>query len=148
MYDVYLIKAGDTLDSIANKYGITTSDIIKINGELTELKPGMYIVVPKIKNNFFDMYTIKKGDNLYKIAKEYGVDENLLAQLNGLNKTDYIYPNQTIMVPKKGVKIYVTGEGDTLQGVINGLRANLNTLMNQNSKLYLYPGQLIVFKEN
>lgn len=147
MYDVYLIKAGDTLDSIANKYGITTSDIIKINGELTELKPGMYIVVPKIKNNFFDMYTIKKGDNLYKIAKEYGVDENLLAQLNGLNKTDYIYPNQTIMVPKKGVKIYVTGEGDTLQGVINGLRANLNTLMNQNSKLYLYPGQLIVFKE-
>lgn len=148
MYDVYLIKAGDTFDSIANKYGITTSDIIKINGELTELKPGMYIVVPKIKNNFFDMYTIKKGDNLYKIAKEYGVDENLLAQLNGLNKTDYIYPNQTIMVPKKGVKIYVTGEGDTLQGVINGLRANLNTLMNQNSKLYLYPGQLIVFKEN
>lgn len=148
MYDVYLIEAGDTLDSIANKYGITTSDIIKINGELTELKPGMYIVVPKIKNNFFDMYTIKKGDNLYKIAKEYGVDEKLLAQLNGLNKTDYIYPNQTIMIPKKGVKIYVTGEGDTLQGVINGLRANLNTLMNQNSKLYLYPGQLIVFKEN
>ena len=54
-----------------------------------------------IMNPFYDSYEIKKGDTLYQISKEYNVNTKLLAQLNGLNLDDYIYPGQTILIPKK-----------------------------------------------
>ena len=38
------------------------------------------------------------------IAKEYNTDYNLLAMLNGMKVEDYIYPNTTILVPKKDIK--------------------------------------------
>ena len=49
---------------------------------------------------YYDYYTIKRGDNLYQIAKSYNVNASLLAALNGLDLNEYIYPNQVIMVPK------------------------------------------------
>ena len=51
-------------------------------------------------------YEIKKGDTLYQISKEYNVNTKLLAELNGLNLDDYIYPGQTILIPKKNVSYY------------------------------------------
>ncbi|UKI29308.1 MAG: LysM peptidoglycan-binding domain-containing protein [Clostridium sp.] len=44
---------------------------------------------------------LKRGDNLYQIAKNYNVNPSLLAALNGLDLNEFIYPNQVIMVPKK-----------------------------------------------
>ena len=59
-----------------------------------------------MNNDFFDKYIVKKGDNLYQIAMKNNINYKLLAQLNGLNTNDYIYPNQTILVPNKGTKLY------------------------------------------
>ena len=49
---------------------------------------------------YYEYYTIKRGDNLYQIAKNYNVNPSLLAALNGLDLNEFIYPNQVIMVPK------------------------------------------------
>ena len=41
----------------------------------------------------------------------------MLAQLNGINKSDYIYPNQTLLIPKAGSILYITAAGDTLSEI-------------------------------
>ena len=107
MYEIYDIKDGDTLESIAYMYDITVQDIKDINGDVSNFRAGGNIIVPKKRNAYFDTYPIKKGDSLYAISKEYGLSPSLLAGLNGLNLNDYIYPGDSIMVPKSGVSVYI-----------------------------------------
>ena len=147
MYEIYDIKDGDTLESIAYKYDITVQDIKDINGDVSNFRAGGNIIVPKKRNAYFDTYSIKKGDSLYAISKEYGLSPNLLAGLNGLNLNDYIYPGDSIMVPKDGVSVYITAQGDTVDSVIRGMNANRDVFLKENDRIYLYPGQLIVYKE-
>lgn len=103
MYDVYQIMAGDTIDAIANKFGTNSSVIRQLNPN-SGFGVGSMIVVP-VTNQYFDIYTIKKGDSLYEIARKYNTDYNLLAMLNGISTNDYIYPDTTILVPKKMLSI-------------------------------------------
>lgn len=100
------------------------------------------------ENEYFNYYTIKKGDNIYQIAREYKVNPTLLALLNGLNSTDYIYPDQTIMIPKKEFSYYITKEGDTLSTVAETFNTNITNLLKYNNVIYLQEGQLIVNKIN
>ncbi len=147
MYEIYDIKDGDTLESIAYMYDITVQDIKDINGDVSNFRAGGNIIVPKKRNAYFDTYSIKKGDSLYAISKEYGLSPSLLAGLNGLNLNDYIYPGDSIMVPKSGVSVYITAQGDTVDSVIRGMNANRDVFLKENDRIYLYPGQLIVYKE-
>lgn len=148
MYDVYVIKNNDTISDIARKYNTSPSVIYQINGITSDavLVPGTTIIVPKTSSNYFDYYTVTSGDNLYQIATKSGIDYNLLAQINGIDVNDYIYPNQKIMIPKKGVNFYITKEGDTLEELANKLRTNVNNLLMQNRRIYLLPEQLVVYK--
>ena len=96
---------------------------------------------------YYTYYVIKSGDTLYKIAKDYNLNPKLIAELNGLKYDEYIYPNQTIILPKKGVQYYITKEGDTLKSVVNIFGANKEDLVNQNETIYLLDGQMIFYKE-
>ncbi len=97
---------------------------------------------------FYDSYEIKKGDTLYQISKDYNVNTKLLAELNGLNIDDYIYPGQTILVPKKNVSYYITKEGDTLKGISEIFNVKENDIINSNDTIYLTPGQMIYYKRD
>lgn len=133
------------MESIASRYGLTASELRNLNPS-SSFGVGTNVIVPK-ENNNFDIYTIEKGDTLYEIARKYNTDYNLLALLNGLNVTDYIYPDMTIMVPKRDVKYYITKNNDTLMGVNRLLEGDINKLIKENSNIYLKEGQLIVYKD-
>lgn len=150
MYDIYTTLENDTIESISDKYNITPYVLYQLNGLPinSKITPNTNIVVPKISNTYFDYYTIKKGDTLYKIADKYNVDYNLLALINGLDSNDYIYPNQVISVPKNGVKYYIVNKDETLLDIANKLNTNISNIINQNNKLYLTEDQLIVYKPN
>lgn len=151
MYQTYPVQEGDTILSIAKRLDLDPYEIGKLNGILldTPLRSGTYIVIPSEEHQVFDVYTIQKGDSLYSIAQKFGVNLADLTLLNGLEPGEYIYPNETLLVPKKGVRIYVTKEGDTLNGVITELDALPLELVLQNEKIYLVPNQLVLYrKEN
>ena len=99
-----------------------------------------------LSQDFFDIYVIKKGDNLYEISKEYNINPMLLAALNGLNMDDYIYPNQELLIPKSGFIYYISAEGDTIDLVANKFNTNIEEVM-KNNTIYLLPGQLLVHKK-
>ena len=145
MFDTYIVKEGDTIKSISSKSGISEDIIYQLNGYYDTLTPGTVLVIPKTSSKYFNYYTISKGDTLYQIAKKYNINPSLLAQINGLNENDYIYPNQTILVPKEGSKLYITEEGDTLNEVVKGLNADINKLLEQNNNIYLQKEQLIIY---
>lgn len=145
MYGIYRIKEGDTIDSLSEVYGVSPEILRNLNRNST-FAIGTNIIVPTMKE-YFDIYTIEKGDNLYNVAKEYNTDYNLLALLNGLKIDDYIYPDMNILVPKKDIKYYITKDNDTLLSVNRLLNSNINKLLSQNNNIYLKEGQLIVYKD-
>lgn len=146
MYDTYIIEKNDTIGSISSKFNTSPEVLYQLNGYILDLIPGNTLVVPKITSEYFDYYTVNKGDTLYKIASDNNIDPNLLAQLNGINKSDYIYPNQTLLIPKAGSILYITATGDTLSEIAKGFNVSLEKLISQNDNIYLQPEQLIVYK--
>ncbi len=101
-----------------------------------------------LSSPYYVAYEIKKGDTLYQISKEYNVNTKLLAELNGLDLDDYIYPDQVLLVPLKDVSYYITKEGDTLDmlGLVFGV--NTYNLIEQNKTIYLKEGQMIYYKRD
>lgn len=97
-------------------------------------------------NNYFEYYEIKKGDTLYDIARRYNINPELLASLNGLNYDDYIYPDQTILIPKANYSYYITKKGDTLSSVGDIFGSDKDSLLKENPTIYLLEGQLLVKK--
>ena len=146
MYDTYIIQKNDTIESISSLFNVSPNILYELNGYNLELKPGLKLIVPKKRNDYFDYYKVISGDNLYNIAQKNNISSKLLAQLNGINEFDYIYPNQILLIPKAGSILYFTSAGDTLSGIVKGLKANLETLLIQNKNIYLQPEQLIVYK--
>lgn len=98
-------------------------------------------------DTYFDYYTISKGDNLYKISKEYNINPDLLASLNGLNLNDYIYPGQILLVPNQNYSYYITKSGDTLEIVANTFKESIDKLLKDNKTIYLSEGQMLVSKK-
>lgn len=147
MYRVYQVQQGETLDSIAKNLNTTSDTLKKLNGinNNTELLAGSFIIVPMVDDRFIN-YTVKTGDSVYSIGRAYDVDPDLLLKINGLEKEDYIYPNQEIIIPTKNYKFYITKDGDTLTSVIDNLKIDYNTLLGNNKELFLEEDQLIIYK--
>ena len=94
MYKIYKVTTGDTLESIAKKFNTTVRELQDINGK-DYISFGEMIIVPNNQNDdWFDTYIVQKGDNLYAIAQKYNISLIDLLNINGLDKDDYIYPNQ------------------------------------------------------
>lgn len=99
-------------------------------------------------DTYFEYYTIKKGDSLYKIAKDYNINPSLLASMNGFDMNDFIYPGQVLLIPNKNYSYYITKSGDTLDSVIKILNEDIKKLLNENKNIFLLEGQMIVKKKN
>ena len=89
--ETYTVKSGDTLYSIANKYGITVNEIKNLNGLSSNLLSiGQVIKIPTTNtsisenNTIPETYTVKSGDTLYSIANKYNTTVSKLKTLNNL----------------------------------------------------------------
>ena len=148
MYDKYIIKKGDNLYNIAKNYNTSIDYLLDINNLTynSGIRAGKEIIVPKGKESYFNTYVIEKGDTLYGISRRYNINPELLAALNGLNLDDYIYPNETILIPKNGYSYYITKEGDTISLVSDRFNITSEKLLKENPAIYLMEGQLLVKK--
>lgn len=149
MFESYILKEGDNLQSIANKYNTSVKILQDINNlyYTEDLREGMEIVVPTESKDYFNYYVVEKGDTVYGIARKYNINPELLASINGLNNDDYIYPKEQILIPKNGYSYYITAEGDTLEEVIKVFNSNKDKFLNENKTIYLMSGQLLVNKK-
>ncbi len=93
--DYHIVKKGDTLASIAKKYGISISDLKELNDlRAKRLKIGQKILLKKSGPR---TYTVKKGDNIWKIAKRFNLDADEIMELNEL-ESDELKPGQKLIL--------------------------------------------------
>lgn len=146
MYKVYIVEPGETIDSIAKNLNITTTLLNEINGFdiNTVLEVGDQIIIPKT-NNSNGIYIVKRGDNPYSIAQKYNISVDDLLMYNGLEKDDYIYPNQKILIPNMKQKYYVTKSGDTINNLSNKMNLPINKIIELNDNIYLIPDQMLFY---
>ena len=107
----YTVKSGDTLSGIATRHGVTVNQLKQWNG----LTSNNIRVGQKLKLNSsssasaasasssgdYSTYTVKSGDSLYSIAKNYsGVSAQDIMNFNGMSSSN-IKPGMKIKIPKK-----------------------------------------------
>ena len=149
MNKIYQIEIGETLESIATKLGTDVETLKQINGinGNVSLMPGSFLIVPTLDDRFIT-YTVKQGDTIYSISSSYGVDPALVLKLNGLERENYIYPDQKILVPNSNYQYYITKENDTIMSISQALNKSVSELLQSNEKLYLEPDQMIIYNKN
>lgn len=147
--ETYLVQEGDNLLTIAEKFNVRVIDLIQKNGleDTYVLTPGMELIIPRSTPKGFTTYTIQKGDSLYSIAKKLGnVTPDQLAQINGLEINEYIFPDQKIIIPEEDVIVYITKEGDTIKTVAEAIGTTSDHLIFYNPNVYLLPEQLLAYQ--
>lgn len=143
----YIVGPNDTLNKIAEYYGVSVDEIVELN-DLNDkiIEEGMILKIPiELKIGY---YTVLVGDDLYSIANKFDIPVETLSKLNGLKVGEYIYPNQKLIVPLEGYKVYITKNGDTIFGIGDTLDIPIENVIEGNPNLYLLPDQLIVYREN
>ena len=68
---IYTVRPGDTLYTIAQRYGVTT-DVLIYDNQISDplrLVPGQALFIPVTSVS----YTVRPGDSLYRIARSYGL---------------------------------------------------------------------------
>lgn len=95
----YKVKSGESLTSIANKYGVSVADLAKTNNLSTNasLRIGQTIKVPKLTTT----YKVKSGDSLIGLAKKYGMSVDELAKMNNLKANEQLKIGQVLTVPNQ-----------------------------------------------
>ncbi len=109
----YKVRRGDNLWRIANAYGTTVGSIKRANSLISnEIYPGMSLMVPKSSSSItryvysgsdagdkdYVVYTIRRGDTLWKIAKDYKVDISDLARWNNISSKSRLYPGDKLKI--------------------------------------------------
>lgn len=136
----YTVKAGDTLWSIAKKNNISVLELKQANGLTSSvLKIGQVLTIPlksssSIKNN---IYTVKAGDTLYKIAQNYDTTVNEIIKLNNLTSTSISIGQKlsipTEMTPVQEISTYTVKAGDTLYKIAKDNNTTVNDLIKLNN---------------
>ena len=138
----YTVKAGDTLYGIAKAYGLSVDDLKKMNGlKNNSISIGQKILVGGtgeiIDGTDYDSYVVKSGDNLYAIARKYGITVDKLKDINNLS-SNLLNVGQKLLVPKNDSNKYIVKAGDSLYKIamVNGTTIteliNLNELTTTN----------------
>lgn len=81
---VYVVEKGDNLYSIAKNFGISVDSLMNANNLTnTDLSIGQVLTIPASgSSSNYITYTVKKGDDLYSLAKRYKTTVNAIKEIN------------------------------------------------------------------
>ena len=146
--DTYVVKKGDTLYSIANKYNTTVDNLKKINNlENNDLSIGQVLLLKTDTTEpNTNTYIVKVGDTLYSIAREFNTTPDALRDLNTLN-TNILSIGQQLLIPTTQT-VYTVEKGDTLYGVARKFNTSVDKLkeINNLTSNILSIGQQLIIK--
>lgn len=101
---IYVVKRGDTLYSISQKYGVPLNELISLNmfTNPEQLVVGQTVFIPREDIS----YTVVRGDTLYSIARKYGISlDSILAANPRITPPYTIYPGDKITIPLEPQKL-------------------------------------------
>jgi len=105
-YEMHIVSEGDTLWSISNKYKIDITDVSRMNSlnQNSILRLGQQLTIgnKNIHRNIESkkrtiLYSVKQGDNLYKISDIFDVSVDSIKKINEFESSD-LMPGQIIKI--------------------------------------------------
>lgn len=134
----YVVKAGDTLWSIARNSGLTVAELKALNnltsnslsiGQVLKIKEGT-------SSPTGETYTVKSGDTLYSIARKYNLSVDQLKAINDLT-TSALSIGQVLKVSttngEEETNYYIVKKGDSLYKIANMYGTTVNELKSLNN---------------
>ncbi len=104
----YKVKPGDTLYGIGKKFGLSYRSIMQRNDlQSVLIKPGWKLALP---SGGFEVHTVKQGENLYRIARRYGVR---VAEIKAASRMAAGGPSGALIQP--GMKLLIPAGSNSLQ---------------------------------
>lgn len=96
----YTVRSGDTLSSIASKFGTSYQALASLNGISNPnlIYVGQVLRVSGSASAGSVYYIVRAGDNLSAIASRYGTSYQSIASLNGLANPNLIFAGQTLKI--------------------------------------------------
>ncbi|KGR79220.1 hypothetical protein CD29_07710 [Ureibacillus manganicus DSM 26584] len=99
-------------------------------------------------------YVIKKGDTLYRIARNFGVTVSSIVETNNIKNPNLIYPGDELHIVKNNSSqssfnksnTYVVKSGDTLWNIAKKFGTSVDKLVKENNiknRNLIYPGDLL-----
>lgn len=153
----YVVRFGDTLWSIARRFGTTVQAIVQANGIINPnyIWVGQVLCIPygtPPPTPSPAVYIVQPGDTLWSIARRFGTTVEAIAWVNGIVNPNYIYVGQRLIIPggiypPPGQIVYTVRWGDTLWSIARRFGttawaiALANNLWNPN---FIYVGQQLV----
>ena len=133
----YTVKAGDTLYGIAKEYGLSVEELKKMNDlKNNNLSINQKLLVSGTGENIiggdYDTYIVKSGDNLYAIARKYGISVDKLKIINNLS-SNLLSIGQKLLVPKLQSNTYVVKSGDNLYKIAKEKGTTVDDLIKINN---------------
>lgn len=152
----YIVKKGDSLYSIANKYNTTVDELKRINnltsnilsiGQVLKLPSDKVSDVEKEENTI--SYTVQKGDSLYSIARKYSTTIDKIKDLNNLT-TNLLSIGQVLLIPTDTnlETTYTVQKGDSLYSIAKKYDTTVDRLkqLNNLSSNLLSIGQILIVR--
>jgi len=139
----YVVQPGDTLNSIAARFGTNLVGLLELNPtlRLRTLTEGMSLCVPRVPqrppcvNGAY--YIIREGDSFYNIARTYEIPLNLLLEANPEANPYDLKVGQEICIPNVppgcpfGTVVTIQ-EGTRLSDILISYNLSLNELIGSN----------------
>lgn len=99
-YNLYTVRAGDTLSAIARQYRTTVAELVKRNdiADPNLIYVGQVLRLPKQAEGYV-LYPVVRGDTLSALARQYHTTVTALVDLNGIANPNLIYVGQILRIP-------------------------------------------------
>lgn len=129
----YIVKSGDTLYKIANMYNLSVDELKELNSLTSNIiSIGQKLLIEKnIKPNTI-VYTVQKGDSLWRIAKNFNTTVDDLIKLNNLS-TINLQIGDKLLIPIPINNIYTIKKGDTLWSIAKSNNTTVDIIKQLNS---------------
>ena len=173
----YTVRRGDTLSTIARRHGVRMSELVALNGLRSKhrIRIGQKIKLPTDGSSSSastrtasyspskkaastpaalpesGLYTVRRGDNLSKIADNFGLTIADLVAMNDLPSRNRIHAGQQLRVSRGGAiadvdetATYTVRSGDNLTEIARRFGITLGDLVAMNglrSRNRIHPGQ-------
>lgn len=102
---IYIVKRGDTLTSIAQKFGVSINSIISINNISNPnlIFVGQRLKIPRnsieiTKDTSHLLYRVRRGDTLYAISRRYNTSIANIVRLNRIANPNLIFPGELLRI--------------------------------------------------
>jgi LysM repeat protein len=163
----YIIQAGDTMSSIAQRFGTEVAVLVALNGitDAAQIQVGQTLKIPGQKpanvttvsgGNTAGRHVVQRGETLSQIARRYNTTVAELQRLNNLANPGLIVAGQVIQLPSGttgsstttgGQQTYVVKRGDTLSQIAERFGVSTTDLAQANgitNPRLIYAGQQLI----